>query len=199
MKRTVLILLSIASTTLHLLAGVKTGEKAPEFEAETAAGEAVSLSDFIGHYVVLEWLNHSCPFVHKHYESGNMQRLQQQFVSEGAVWLSIQSNAKTKPGYLDAKASLAKSESVGAKASYVILDTDGSIGHLYDARCTPQMFLIDPVGSLIYQGAIDSISSVRMEDIEKAENYLLSAWKNHRAGLAVNPASTHPYGCSIKY
>ena len=128
-----------------------------------------------------------------------MQQLQQRFVSAEAVWLSIQSNAENKRGYLDPIASMEKSESVGAKASHVIIDSDGRIGHLYDARCTPQMFLIDPEGVLIYQGALDSISSVRMDDIEKAENYLLSAWENHRAGLPVNPSSTHPYGCSIKY
>ena len=199
MRRTILVLLSIAGTSLSLLGVVKNGEMAPDFTAEAADGVRVTLSDYRGSYVVLEWLNHSCPFVKKHYKTGNMQRLQEKLTAEGAVWLSIESNAEGKPGYLDPAASLKRSEQVQSKATHVVLDSEGAIGHAYDARCTPQMFLINPDGILVYQGAIDSISSVRIEDISKAVNYVSLAWDALQAGQPFEHDNTAPYGCSIKY
>jgi hypothetical protein len=199
MKKTILLLSSIATLVCSSFAAVKSGEKAPEFTGVNAHGAKVSLADLKGSYVVLEWLNHSCPFVKKFYDAGEMQRLQGKVTEAGGVWLTVASAAVGKQGYMDPAGTLKKAGEVGSKASHILLDTDGTIGKLYGARTTPQMALIAPDGTLIYQGAIDSISSVRIDDIKKAENYVMSAWKAHKEGKPVSPDTTSPYGCSVKY
>ncbi len=198
-KRTILLLGSIALFGYSCWGTVKIGNPAPEFEGTDANGDVVTLSDFRGKYVVLEWLNHGCPFVKKQYHSGNMQQLQQTLTSEGAVWLSVISSAKGKQGYSSPLKAREKADEVDSHATHIILDASGQIGRLYDARCTPEMFILAPDGSLIYQGAVDSISSVRESDLGRAENYVLNAWNAHRNGETVDPSSTPPYGCAVKY
>jgi hypothetical protein len=128
-----------------------------------------------------------------------MQRLQEKMTAQGAVWLSVVSSAVGKQGYQTPEATEAKAKAVGSKASHIVIDASGEIGRAYAARTTPHMYVIDPEGVLIYQGAIDSISSVRKADIEKAENYVWKAWKAHQAGESVDPHTTAAYGCAIKY
>jgi hypothetical protein len=199
MNKTILLLSLIATLVYSSFAAVKTGEKAPAFTGVNAHGAHVALADLKGSYVVLEWLNHGCPFVKKFYDAGEMQRLQQQVTEAGGVWLSVASSGKGQQGYMDPAGTLKKAAEVGSKASHILLDTDGAIGKSYGARTTPQMALIAPDGTLIYQGAIDSISSVRADDIQKAENYVVGAWRAHLEGKPVSPDTTSPYGCSIKY
>lgn len=199
MKKTILLFTSIAWMITTAVAAPVSGESAPDFTGKTSNGETVSLSDLKGQYVVLEWLNHGCPFVKKHYESGNIPRLQEKMTAEGVVWLSVVSSAKGKLGYQSPEDTNKKAKSVGSNASHIVLDASGEIGKAYAARTTPHMYLIDPEGTLIYQGAIDSISSVRHSDIEKADSYVWNAWKAHQSGKTVDPHTTAPYGCAIKY
>lgn len=199
MKKTILLLSSIAMVLTGALAAPTSGEPAPDFTGTTSHGESISLPDLKGKYVVLEWVNHGCPFVVKHYESGNIPSLQEKMIAEDVVWLSVVSSAKGKQGYMSPEATNEKAQSVGSNASHIVIDASGEIGKAYGARTTPHMYVIDPEGILIYQGAIDSISSVRHSDIEKAENYVLNAWKSHKSGKPVEPHTTAAYGCSIKY
>ena len=182
-----------------LNAAVETGSSAPEFTLTDSTGAEHSLSNFKGKYVVLEWTNHQCPFVKKFYKNGDMQSLQKEMTGEGVIWLQVLSSAEGKQGYLKAAEAEAirKEQKVGSTA--LLLDPDGVVGHKYDARTTPHMFLIDPEGVIIYQGAIDSIKSTDSADIADAENYVKSAYENAVAGKPIDPATTTPYGCSIKY
>ncbi len=199
MRRTILQLVSIACGVTAVFGAVKPGEMAPEFTGRDARGEVVDLSELRGKYVVLEWFNVGCPFVKKHYGSGNMQELQKKLTGQGVVWLSILSSAPGKQGYLTPDEAVRNCSEMDSHASFVILDTSGVIGRAYDVRCTPEMFLIAPDGTLIYEGAIDSISSVRKSDIAEARNYVWDAWVAHSGGKPVDPAITLPYGCAVKY
>lgn len=200
MKRTITLLLSIACIGVSAqLSALEVGKPSPEFTGTDDLGNAVSLSDFKGSYVVLEWLNYGCPFVKKHYNSHNMQNLQKKMVDNGVVWLSIVSSAKGKQGYMTPEESREAYKNHDSHASKVLLDPKGTIGRLYGAKTTPHMFLISPEGELIYQGAIDSISSTNPDDIEQAVNYVKQAWKAHMKGEKVDPVSTRAYGCSVKY
>lgn len=172
---------------------------APEFSGQTTAGETVALSDFRGEWVMLEWTNHDCPYVKKHYSSGNMQRTQQTLTEEGVTWISIISSAPGTQGYVTAEEADTLSASRGVYADMVILDPKGTIGRLYEAKTTPQMFLIDPDGMLKYMGAIDDKPSSRQSSLEGATNYALKAWEAVNSGKEVMPKSTQPYGCSVKY
>ena len=200
MKRTIILLLSIAciGVSAHVSA-LEVGKPSPEFSGTDDSGNAVSLSDFKGSYVVLEWLNYGCPFVKKHYNSHNMQNLQKQMVDNGVVWISIVSSAKGKQGYMTPEESREAYQQHGSHATKVLLDPEGTIGRLYEAKTTPHMFLISPEGELVYQGAIDSISSTDADDIQQAINYVRQAWEAHKNGEKVDPASTRAYGCSVKY
>lgn len=199
MMKTLLVGLTMLILPLYATASVASGEPAPEFQGTDAHGKAHKLSDFRGKYVVLEWYNHGCPFVKKYYKSGAMQGLQKQLTEAGVVWLSINSGAQGKQGHMSPAETLEKAASVGAASTAMILDENGQIGRLFGAKATPHMFLIDPEGVLLYQGAIDSISSARVEDIEKAENYLVAAYDAHREGRPVAVHTTQAYGCSVKY
>ncbi len=174
---------------------------APAFAGVTSTGETVSLADFAGKRVVLEWTNHDCPFVKKHYDPGfaNMQGLQQAAAAADTVWLSVISSAPGKQGHVSASEADVLSDSRGAAPAHVILDESGDIGRLYDARTTPHMFVIAPDGTLAYDGAIDSIASARPADIPAADPYVVLAQAALDAGEPVDPASTKPYGCSVKY
>jgi hypothetical protein len=191
------LLVMVASPIAH--ASVETGAPAPDFTLTDTTGTEHSLSNFSGKYVVLEWTNHLCPFVVKHYSQGDMQALQAAMVAEDVVWLQIISSAEGKQGYLTPEEAEALRESQGVNSTAMLLDVSGDVGRLYDARTTPHMYLIDPEGTLIYQGAIDSIKSVSQADVAKAENYLKAAYESAKAGEPVAMPTTVPYGCSVKY
>jgi peroxiredoxin len=172
---------------------------APSFSGVTSSGESVSLQDFAGKPVILEWTNHLCPYVRKHYESGNMQRIQRELTEAGAVWISIISSAPGKQGHVDASEANTLTTARGVYADMVILDPSGEIGRLYDAKTTPQMFLIDEEQTIRYMGAIDDKPSSRMSSLTGAHNYLVAAWQSFKAGQAITSMVTKPYGCTVKY
>lgn len=175
------------------------GEQAPAFTGKTMTGETISLADFHGRPVVLEWTNHECPYVRKHYNSGNMQKTQRALTEAGAVWISIISSAPGKQGYVTAAKAQELTASRGVYADHVILDPEGTIGRLYAAKTTPQMFLIGEAGTLQYQGAIDDRPSANPKSLDGATNYVLAAWNAWRAGGSISDAQTKPYGCTVKY
>ncbi len=179
----------------------RTGEQAPVFTGRSASGDTVSLADFSGKTVVLEWTNDGCPFVKKHYANppSNMQTLQKTAKADDVVWLSVISSAPGKQGYATAERANELTASRGAAPAHVILDASGEIGRLYGAKTTPHMFVIAPDGTLVYEGAIDSNPSAKVEDIAGATNFVTAALADLAAGRPVAIASTKPYGCSVKY
>lgn len=191
--------LMIVLTPLTWADGVTVGGQAPDFTLKDIYGRSHSLSDYRGKYVVLEWTNYECPFVKKHYNSFNMQELQRKLTAEGVVWLSINSSAPGKQGHFSPAEWQRLSHEKGVVATAILLDSDGRVGRAYGAKTTPHMFVIDPQGSVIYQGAIDSIPSTDTADIPIAKNYVVQALKEARAGEPVSQPSTQPYGCSVKY
>ena len=180
-------------------AAVKVGEPAPGFTLSGADGKSHSLADYKGKYVVLEWTNHECPFVKKHYGSGNMQSTQKESTGKGAAWLTIVSSGPGKQGYVDAATAASLTQSRGAAPTAVLLDPSGEVGHQYGASTTPHMYIVAPDGKLIYMGGIDSIPSSDAGDIAKAKPYVKVALSEAMAGKPVTDASTKPYGCSVKY
>ncbi len=192
-------LATIVSFSHTAKAEIVVGEPAPDFTATDTMGVEHSLSDFKGKTVVLEWSNHECPFVVKHYESGNMQKLQEAATTNDVVWLTIVSSAEGKQGATSADEANKIMEDVGAKSTARILDPSGEIGKMYDAKTTPHMFVINEEGNVVYAGAIDSDSSFKQSSIEGATNYVTDALASLKAGEEVKVASTKPYGCSVKY
>jgi peroxiredoxin len=175
------------------------GQAAPAIATVDVAGKPVNLAAFKGRYVVLEWFNPSCPFVVKHYASGNMQSLQKRFTGENVAWIAINSTAADHPEFLQpAKAGAWMTEQKGTP-THVVLDAPGTIGRAFGARTTPQMVIIDPKGQVVFNGAIDSIRSANAADVPKATNFLVQAFGELRAGKPVSNASPAPYGCSVKY
>lgn len=199
MKKTLSLLLALFTLVIHSSAAVSTGAQAPDFTLTDTTGTAHRLSDFEGKFVVLEWTNHQCPFVVKHYSKGDMQALQKEMTEDGVVWLQIISSAEGKQGYLIPEEGEAMRKRMAMHSTAMLLDTSGEVGRSYDARTTPHTYLIDPSGSLIYQGAIDSIKSTRQSDVAKAVNYLKAGYQSVLAGQPVKEATTTPYGCGIKY
>jgi peroxiredoxin len=195
--------LTLAATTFVLLTSiafaVAPGQQAPDFTLTDSQGQKRTLSSFKGKYVVLEWTNAGCPFVKKHYDSGNMQKLQKAYTAKNVVWLSINSSAPGKEGHVTAEEENAVLKKAGAAPTAALLDSDGKVGKLYGAKTTPHMFVISPKGEVIYAGAIDSNSSADPETISGAENYVSSALDAALAGKAIKAAQTKPYGCSVKY
>ncbi len=191
-----LALLSLALVSSPLFGAVPTGEQAPDFVLMDTAGNKVALSDYAGSYVVLEWLNHGCPFVVAHYDSGNMQALQQKYTKEGVVWLSIVSSAPGKQGHDSAEGHSQTAEEKGSVATAILIDESGKVGKSYGAKTTPHLYVIDPNGKLIYQGAIDDAPR---GDPAEAENYVARALDAAMAGEPVPIGTTRPYGCSVKY
>ena len=191
----------IASLTLFtsLQAAVETGATAPAFTVLDSTGAERSLSDFAGKYVVLEWTRHNCPFVVKYYENGDMQALQKELTAVGVVWLQVASSAKGKTGYLTAAEMEAVRKSTSTHSTATLLDSNGKMGRAYGARATPHMFLINPEGVVIFQGAIDSIKSAKSSDIAKATNYVKAAYESAVAGDPIEKSTTTPYGCGVKY
>jgi peroxiredoxin len=187
------------ATALGPTAATQPGAPAPAFNAPDINGRTVNLGDYAGKIVILEWTNDGCPFVGKHYDSGNMQALQRRYTGEGDVWLTIASSAPGEQGYVtpaEAKADLARWR---AAPSDFLLDPNGVVGRLYDARATPHMVVIDRNGRIAYMGAIDDTPSTRLADVKTANNYLVAALDEIAAGKPVTVAATQAYGCSIKY
>ena len=179
-------------------AAVEVGKPAPAFEAPSASGAPLKLSDLKGEYVVLEWTNEGCPFVQKHYH-GNMQALQKEFTGKGVKWLTVFSSAPGKQGHVDAGGAKKFQADYGSGSTALLLDEAGVVGHLYGAKTTPHMFVIDPEGALIYMGGIDSVPSADPDDIPGATNYVRAALDESMAGEAVSTPVSKPYGCSVKY
>ncbi|MFZ5550954.1 MAG: thioredoxin family protein [Pseudomonadota bacterium] len=181
------------------MAQAAVNQPAPAFSVQDASGRTVSLGDYKGKHVVLEWVNPGCPFVQKHYNSGNMPAIQKDAVAKGVVWLSISSTAKDASDYKSPADLGAWQKSVSAVPTATLMDTDGKVGKAYGARTTPHMYVIDPQGKLIYAGAIDSKPTAKVDDIKGATNYVGQALNEALAGKPVSQPSTTPYGCSVKY
>jgi len=178
---------------------VKVGDQAPDFTGTDSHGQKHKLSDYKGKFVVLEWHNNGCPFTKKHYESSNMQRLQKEWTDKGVVWFTVISSAPGSQGYVTADEENAYMQKVHAVPTAALLDPAGAIGHLYDAKTTPHMFVINPQGQVIYNGAIDDRSTSDPSDVSGAKNYVSEALQEAKAGQPVAVATTRPYGCSVKY
>jgi hypothetical protein len=189
-----------ALTITSAFAGAEAGQAAPDFTLTDVAGKTHKLSDYRGKTVVLEWVNPECPFVVKHYESsGNIPALQKAAAADGVVWLSINSGKAGAQGdYEPTKVSAWSSKTGAAPAAY-LRDSDGKVGKLYGAKTTPHMYVISGDGTLVYNGAIDSIRSTKTEDIGKATNYVTAALASVKAGQPVAKATSEPYGCPVKY
>jgi peroxiredoxin len=181
------------------MAAVTVGDKAPDFTLQASDGSSQSLSSFAGKIVVLEWFNAECPFVRKHYDSKNMQGLQKDMAAKDVVWLTVNSSAVGKQGHLNVETGTAMLEKEGAAPKFLLLDADGTVGKLYDAKTTPHMFVIDKDGKLAYAGAIDDKPSADKADIAGAKNYVTDAVTSLIAGTPVETTSTKAYGCGIKY
>lgn len=175
------------------------GKPAPGFTLPDTHGNEHTLSDHQGKWVILEWLNYDCPFVKKHYDSGNMPSLQKSFTDKGVVWFAIVSSAPGKQGYFAPDEMNRRSEQAKSAATAVLMDPEGTVGRFYNARTTPQMVLIDPDGTVLYNGAIDDKPTTRLEDIAGAHNYLVAAAEEAMAGKPVSVPTSQPYGCSVKY
>jgi len=201
MKLRTLISLFAASLGLASLvtARVEIGATAPDFTLTDIDGHTHRLSDYRGKIVILEWVNPECPFVVKHYESGNLPQTQATATAQGVVWLLISSGRPGAQGDFSEEEARAWQAQTGAAASAYIRDADGTVGRLYDAKTTPHLFIITADGALAYDGAIDSIRSTRQSDIAKAENYVTSALDALWRGEPVETTVTRPYGCTIKY
>jgi peroxiredoxin len=175
------------------------GQPAPAFSAPDQTGATRSLDAYKGKWVVMEWVNFECPFVKKHYGSGNMQKTQAAAEAKGAVWLSVNSSAPGKQGAMDGKLAASLTSERHATPTAVLLDPNGAVGRAYGAKTTPHMFVIDPRGTVVYAGAIDDKPSTDQADVATAKNYVLQALDEAMAGKPVSVASTQPYGCSVKY
>ena len=200
LRRTFLALsVSAFAFALPVLAAPQVGQPAPDFTLKDAAGKTVKLSDYRGKHVVLEWTNPGCPYVRKHYDSGNMPATQKEAVGKGVVWLAINSTERASYEYMEPAKVLAWQQERKAQPSALLADEEGVAGKAYGARTTPHMYIVDPQGKLVYAGGIDSIPSSDPDDIKKAVNYVRQGLAE---ALSVKPISqpvTRPYGCSVKY
>lgn len=172
---------------------------APAFTLHDAKGAAHSLEEFKGKFVVLEWVNFDCPFVRKHYGSGAMQELQHTMTARGIVWLSICSSAPGKQGYFEGDELRERITVEHASPTAYLLDPEGTVGKMYNAKTTPHMFVIDPKGTLIYAGGIDDLATTDKADIARATNYVKAAVQEAMEGKPVAVKTTRSYGCSVKY
>jgi len=175
------------------------GQPAPEFTLKDVSGQSHALSSFKGKWVVLEWINYDCPFVQKHYRSGNMPKLQKEYTAKGVVWLAVNSSNVGKQGYFEPAEIKARSQKMGFAATAYLVDTDGTVGRLYGAKTTPHMYVITPEGKLVYAGGIDDTPSTDQADIATAKNYVRAALDEAMAGKPVTKPTSQPYGCSVKY
>ncbi len=194
----VVIALAAAALSISALASAPPGQPAPAFTLTDLSGKAVNLADYKGKTVVLEWHNFECPFVQKHYRSGNMQALQKKYAND-VVWLAVSSTSKTASDYLEpTRISQQLAEFKAAPARY-LMDEPGTVGMAYGAKTTPHMYIIDPSGKVVYNGAIDDKKSTHVEDVKTARNYVVAALDEMKAGKPVSVSSTTPYGCNVHY
>jgi hypothetical protein len=196
--RSVAIAAGLAMVCASALA-LKPGEQAPDFKGVDSNGKVQTLAQYRGKYVVLEWANKGCPFEQKHYKSGNMERLQREWTAKGVVWLSVISSAPGQDGYVTPPEENEYLRTMKAAPSAAILDPSGMIGRLYSAKTTPDMFVIDPQGRLVYEGAIDDQPTPDPASLNGAKNYVSAALEASMAGRPVEVAVTRSYGCSVKY
>jgi peroxiredoxin len=196
---TVLALGLLAGMASFARAAAVVGQAAAAFTLTDVQGKSHSLDALKGKWVVLEWVNYDCPFVQKHYKSGNMQALQTEYTGKGVVWLSVNSSAPGKQGNFTAAEIEAKGKERKIAYSAYLLDTDGKVGRAYDAKTTPHMYVIDPAGKLVYAGGIDDKPSTDLADVKTATNYVRAALDAAMAGKPVAVTSSQPYGCSVKY
>lgn len=194
----ILMLLSVF-IALNASAAPQIGKAAPDFTLTGTDGKTHSLKDLRGKTVVLEWLNHECPYVVKHYGSGNMQKLQKDYTAKGVVWLSINSSAPGKQGNFPADKANALTKEKGAAPTAVLIDDSGKTGKAYGAKTTPHMYVVNAEGVLVYNGAIDDKATSDQADIKVAKNYVAAALDEVLAEKAVSVASSKPYGCGVKY
>ena len=174
-------------------------QAAPAFSAPTADGKTLSLASLKGKTVVLEWTNHECPYVKKHYGSGNIPALQKEATAKGVVWLQVVSSAPGKQGYVDGPTAIRVNAERASVPTATLLDPSGALGKLYGAQTSPHLYIVNAEGTLVYKGGIDNIATNKADDIPKAENHVRTALAQLAAGQKIAPASTRPYGCSIKY
>jgi peroxiredoxin len=177
----------------------RVGSPAPEFTATDSHGKTEALDQFRGKYVVLEWHNQGCPYTRKHYVTGNMQALQKEWTAKGVTWFTVISSAPGEQGYVTSEEENGYVARMHAAPTAVLMDPQGKLGRLYNAKTTPQMFVIDPTGKLIYDGAIDNRPTPDPDAIRGADNYVSDALTEAMAGKAVATPYTRPYGCSVKY
>ncbi len=193
------IVASLVTTALYAFDPPPVGSAAPDFSLTDAKGKPHSLAQYKGKYVVLEWFNPECPFVKKHYGSGNMQKLQEQYTSKGVAWLTIDSNAPGTEGNLSADAASKVTTGWKTQQTALLLDPEGKAGRAYGAKNTPNMVVINPEGKIVYEGAIDSKATPNPADIPNSTNYVKVALDESLAGKPVTTSTTKPYGCSVKY
>lgn len=196
MRNLLLVLTLLASISAF---AVTNGEMAPDFTLPGHTGKSYQLKNFRGKVIVLEWFNSGCPFVKKHYGPRNMQKLQEKYTAKDVIWLTILSSAKGKQGYVPADEAERHRELMGMNSSAFLLDPAGEVGRLYGAKTTPHMFIINPAGKIVYQGAIDSIPSADSGDIKHARNYVAEGLDAVLSNQKLKYAKTKPYGCSVKY
>jgi len=204
MKRTpfamaAVLVLGLGTVAAGVRSAPEIGRPAPAFTLPDTRGAQHSLAQYRGKWVVLEWSNYGCPYVRKHYNSGNIPRQQQKWRDRGVVWLSVMSSAPGEQGHFAPAAMNAESERMGSSASAVLLDPAGTVGRAYDARTTPHMFVIDPRGTLVYMGGIDDVPTPRPEDLARARQLVDAALTEATAGRPVSTPVSRPYGCNVKY
>lgn len=186
-------------TAAPSVAAATVGQPAPALVAGDASGRTVRLADFAGRVVVIEWTNPACPFVQKHYASDNIQKLQADAKAAGVVWLTVNSSAAGTDGRLDGGQALAGLRATGAAPTAYLLDADGSAGRAWGARTTPQIFIVDAKGMVVYAGAVDDLPSADPADVGRARNHVREALADLAAGRPVATPTSRPYGCSVRY
>lgn len=199
MKRNLWFGLSFSFLLCCFVQAQRVGEPAPDFQATDSNGHIQKLSEYRGKFVVLEWHNNGCPYTRKHYESGNMQRLQKEWTDRGVIWFTVISSAPGLQGYVTAAEENEYLKRMNAAPTAALLDPQGDVGRLYAAKTTPHMFIINPNGVLIYDGAIDSKATTDQGDIATATNYVSQGLREALVGKPVSTPTSRPYGCSVKY
>ena len=199
MRTHFLALLLLACVPASVVADAVPGKPAPHFEIKDAGGQLQTLADYKGKWLVLEWFNKDCPYVRKHYGSGNMQMLQKTYTEKGVAWLSVISSAKGKQGYREPAEALQDAKTNKSTAQGVLLDASGTMGKAYGAKTTPHMFVVDPTGTVVYAGGIDDNDSANPAVIATSKNYIVAALDAAMAGQKVATASARPYGCHVQY
>ena len=197
MRTVVMALILLLSTNLAIAA--KVGAPAPDFTGTSSTAQEISLAQYQGKYVLLQWHNKDCPYVQAQYDSGNMQKLQKEWTAQGVIWLTVISSAVGKQGYVDGNGAEADVRSTGAAPTATILDPAGKIGRAYGAQTTPHMFVINPQGTLIYNGAIDNRATTSKANVGGSINYVSAALTESMGGKALSHPTSRPYGCSMKY